>query len=147
MGLFGKYKERCEICMKEFKVEEEHKHHTETLHPLEKQCIKCAGTMRIPKKPIVPRMKKGWTLSTFDLESAIAYTCENCGYMELYMWDPTQEFYRSKTATQQPKEESKSVICKNCGDALKPESKYCGNCGTQHLENENTTNKENDFRV
>ena len=129
MGLFGRYKERCEICLKEFKVEEEHKHHTETLHPLEKPCIKCEGTMKIPKFRAVRLWKKGWQTEV-DPSVATAYVCEKCGYVELYYADPQGKFYRSKPTTQEPKEEETSVICKKCGDTLNPESVYCGSCGT-----------------
>ena len=78
MGLFGRFKERCKICLKEFKVEEEYKQHIETLHPLEKPCTKCDGLM------VIANIRLG----------ASVYGCTKCGFIELYMTDPKGEFYR-----------------------------------------------------
>jgi hypothetical protein len=88
MGLFGGFKERCKICLKVFKVEEEYKQHIETLHPLEKPCTKCGGLMVIPK----------YSFGVFDANEKIAsaYGCTKCGFIEFYMADPNDKFYRSQ---------------------------------------------------
>jgi hypothetical protein len=84
MGLFGGFKERCEICLKKFKVEEEYKQHIETLHPLEKPCTKCDGLMVVANANAVSTV------------GAAAYGCTKCGFIELYMADPNDKFYRSQ---------------------------------------------------
>ena len=60
MGIFRKFKEHCQICLKKFKVEEKYKQHIETLHPLEKHCTKCDELMGIPKYRLVQMWRKGW---------------------------------------------------------------------------------------
>lgn len=84
MGLFGGFKERCMICLRVFKVEEEYKQHIETLHPLEKPCTKCGGLMVIANK------------GSAGTVGASAYGCTKCGFIELYMADRHGEFYRSQ---------------------------------------------------
>ncbi|MDC0217739.1 hypothetical protein OAJ86_01795 [Nitrosopumilus sp.] len=93
MGLFGRFKERCPTCMKEFKVEEEYNQHIETLHPVEKQCTKCGGLMVIPKFHGIRMWREGWQ-TNWDPEVAIGLGCTKCGFIEFYMTDPKGEFYR-----------------------------------------------------
>ena len=95
MGLFGGFKERCKICLKEFKVEEEYKQHIETLHPLEKPCTKCGGLMVIPKYRAVQMWRKGFQIDP-EARVASAYGCTKCGFIEFYMADPHDKFYRSQ---------------------------------------------------
>jgi endogenous inhibitor of DNA gyrase (YacG/DUF329 family) len=89
MGLLRKKKEKCPACERPFEDHEEFIEHITTIHPEERPCPKCKGTMRW-----VDSSNVGGSHTQYERPQP---TCDNCGYMEHYVgWDEWDGEYGKK---------------------------------------------------
>jgi len=83
LGLFGKnkddesktekFKEKCHFCKMKFDDKTEFLDHVQNLHPIQKECPKCHGIMKVGKMRI----------DRFDWDCK-SYECQKCRYLEFY---------------------------------------------------------------
>lgn len=79
MGLFNKkeksneFKEKCHFCEMQFNDKTEFLDHVNNIHPVQKNCVKCQGIMRVSKMRI----------DRFDW-NVKSYECQKCRYLEFY---------------------------------------------------------------
>ena len=94
-SLFGKKKEKCPVCKREFNDHEEFIEHITTIHPEERPCPDCKGTMR-------------WVDLTTENHpyDTPEFACDNCGYTKYYLaWDEWNGGYGKKKINFYPKRE------------------------------------------
>ena len=77
-----------------------------------------------------PRREKQWEDTSWKTQSLEEYEDEYLARQERFSSYNDGRFNRSSRKPVETKE-SESNFCENCGNSLKPTTKFCGKCGNQ----------------